>query len=362
MSKFKNYTGNRQQGAVSLFVVVFSALLVTIVTISFIQIMLRNQQEATTADLSQSAYDSALAGVEDAKRALVAGPIANSNSCDSVAVALGIPIVPNKGAVIRQDAGDTSSTALEQAYTCVKVDQQPSKISKQLIDGQSTLIPLTTLNKEPFDKIEISWKLDSNTTPTINTDGKLPRQSTWSPTQPAMIRAQLMQFGANFSLSEFDSNPSTGAPSSNAATMFMYPSRIGIDTAFSNDAEPTPAMCVIGDEYTCKITLSLADPIGGNSSNRQAFLRLTSLYNASSIKIVVKNTAGTELQFSGVQAVVDSTGRAGNLFRRVSASVDLYPTAFPYPEAALDLDGDLCKKFRVTDTDYDAGAAPVCQP
>ena len=61
---------NNNRGAVSIFIVLFTALLVTIIATGFIQLMLRNQQQSVNSDLSQSAYDSALAGVEDAKRAL----------------------------------------------------------------------------------------------------------------------------------------------------------------------------------------------------------------------------------------------------------------------------------------------------
>ncbi|MEP6710675.1 MAG: hypothetical protein ABJA64_03065, partial [Candidatus Saccharibacteria bacterium] len=158
------YTKKDQRGAVSLFIVVFSALLVTVVTVGFIQIMLRNQQEATTADLSQSAYDSALAGVEDAKRVLVAGATLDPNACDSVAKALDASSAGDE-TKIQQSEGDK---ALSQAYTCVKVERDTDDFAGKGLGGeqQSVVIPLK--GQTAFNKVEISWGLaDADQTATL---------------------------------------------------------------------------------------------------------------------------------------------------------------------------------------------------
>lgn len=390
----------RQQGAVSLFVVIFAALLVTIVTVSYIQFMLRDQQQATTNDLSQSANDSALAGVEDAKRLLLLdqscrdgtaasgvncvaitnalNPVAGTNetACDAL-VQAGLVGQTNDETIIQQNLGDNADK-LDQAYTCVKIAVNTGDYKNDLDVNQSVLVPITGV--AAFDRVEISWfsrsDVQNDTTsttvgfPTTGPDVSLPRVGTrWQRNYPPLLRTQLIQTGSSFSLTDFDD--SQPGNRSNANTLYLYPSGTGAENKdFALDARRSPTnipqqvRCnnsFTAAEYVCKATILLPTPIDGNAANRSGYLRFTALYNSAHFSVKLKNGANDVL-FNRVQPQVDSTGRANDIFRRVKARVELTGD-FTYPEAAIDMTSDLCKNFTVTDAEdgYSVGSG-TCTP
>jgi hypothetical protein len=184
--------------------------------------------------------------------------------------------------------------------------------------------------------------------------------SGWGPNRPSIMRTQLMQFGSSFNLSGFDNTNLAGE--SNANTLFLYPTSTTVtdpndtvsfsakDNRYTGTGAPIPVSCIgslLGNGgYACTVTLTLPTPIGGGG--RTAFLRLTPLYNASNYRVTLKDSAGATVKFNAVQPAVDSTGRANDLFRRVSTRVELVDTTFAYPEATVDITGNLCKDFAVT--------------
>ena len=60
-----------KKGMASLYLVAFTTLLLGVLTMSFVRVMVTESKESSNSDLSQSAYDSALAGIEDAKTAII---------------------------------------------------------------------------------------------------------------------------------------------------------------------------------------------------------------------------------------------------------------------------------------------------
>lgn len=409
----------REKGAVSLFIVIFSALLITVVTVGFIQLVLSNQQQATTNDLSQSAYDSAQAGVEDGKRALLAyqnicstitnDPVADATACSKayttiigggncnqgVVNTLDGKSVINPGEVSVQQNG--SDSAFNQAYTCVIIQPQTDDYLGVLPPSSSNMIPIKS--QSPVTSIQLEWYDSSNISNPNLSVSLLPLASIpisgspaslhpplynqtvngWGPNRPSIMRAQLIQFGSSFSLSDFDNTNVAGQ--SNANTLFLYPTgKTGVasniideDSFTGNDprrtpvGSPLPVSCtgtLSGGGYACSVKIDLPTPIGGGSAT--TFLRLTALYNASDYRVTLYNSANgcdgkaQPCKFDAVEPAIDSTGRADTLFRRVETRVQLIDPNFAYPSAALDITGNLCKDFSITNqaTDYINGCTP----
>ncbi len=382
---------NQQRGAVSLFVVVFAALLITVVTVSFVRVMIQDQQQASTTDLSQSAYDSAQAGVEDAKRALVrlqticetgGDPAAcatvisqvNSSTCnDAVSTLSDIGISNNE---VRIQTGGSNN--LDQAYTCVKVNLDTLDYIGVLSANQSKFIPLTSV--DPFDTVQVEWFSSDDLSSDMNsivdlqtgssTSWPLLSQVSWKANRPPIMRTQMMQYGSNgFTLSDFESANAAGQ--SNANTLFMYPSGTtgvanpsavsnpdtrsfsGRDTRKTPTGAPLPITCsgnLSAGGYACTAKLQLPVPISAGS--RSAFLYLETLYNKANYRVTLQNGASA-VKFNAVQPEVDSTGRTNDLFRRVQTRVEMADINYAYPNAAVDIAGNLCKDFRVTDTEAD---------
>lgn len=379
---------NEQKGAVSLFVVIFAALLITVVTVSFVRIMMQNQKQATAADLSQSAYDSAQAGVEDAKRALLRYQDICSSGGDCASAKTQINSTTCNTAVDGLDdidiSGDevkiqnSSENALDQAYTCVKIDTQTDDYIGELGQDTSKVIPL--VGTSGFNSIRVEWFSardlhGSGTavdTPSFTDGTPLLRQASWTSSaqqnRPSLMKAQLIEYSTSgFNLSDFNSNTSTDGSSN---TLFLYPSNI-VDTSksFSSNVRITPATpnspvlinckdSLSAGGYACSATLILPRTV--NASQR-AYLILKSFYKSTNFRVTLLNS-GSAVRFDGVQPAIDSTGRANDLFRRVQTRVEMIDTSFPYPQAEIDINGNFCKDFMITDDPDDYESNPSCTP
>ncbi len=386
---------SKQRGAVSIFVVIFAALLIVMTATAFVRIMLQDQMQATKDDLSRSALDSANAGVEDAKRLLVkfnkecvqaAGPncgtwrnALNGEDCDALHTVLGLGASGSETAV-------GSDSSLQQAYTCVTVELDTIDYVGSLAPGVSQFIRLKGVGD--FTQVKIDWyskdNLQASNVSTIRLDADparpdLAARSSWPANTPSVLRAQFMQFGASYALSSLDA--SDPANDNNASTIFMMPVtdsrlRVPLTTLNFNSAAYAsplqPVRCYAdfttssNDPYACSVTIGAGDP--DDSANpsatvrrEDAYLRLNAPYNDTThYRIQLLDASGGVVRFAGVQPRVDSTGRANDLFRRIVSRIEPVGNDFPFVEGALDVTGDLCKAFSVSSTTFtDSTTCPI---
>lgn len=366
-----------RKGAASLFIVIFTALMVTVVTVGFSQVMLRNSQQALAADLSQSAYDAALAGVEDAKRALVrlaeCEAIGDTTSCADISSAIAADdcdttiesgvatLTANTESEVR--VGDP---ALNQAYTCVKIDRFSRLYPATLNPAtNSVVIPLQPVGSAGTTA-RIWWYASNDLEPgrtlnlsRINSVGTLlPTRTGWGNYGPPILRAQYVPGTVNNT--DLDTQ---------ASTTFAYPKNAGgsgnVDSRRSGGFTISSAVCANSFAGSplglCRIDIPLSPNIPDGETG---YMQLSGLYMQGNVSVNVEllNAGGTAVPLNGIPTV-DSTGRANERFRRVVAQVKVgtgVSSSRPAPRAALDIQNTICKNFFITDdiADYSNSCTP----
>ncbi len=364
-----------EKGMVSIIVVMFTSLLLIVISVGFIRIMSQEEGQASDNNLSQSAYDAAVSGVEDAKRVITACNNGSTVACEAITrqqcntvQAAGIVASTSDTNVAIRSSGMTESIR-GQAYTCVTITSKTDDVKYTLEEGVSEVIPLTSTADSRYIKLE--WTLKGEDMPTIAAPGgpttfdssaSLPQKAAWGTNAPALLRVQLVAAqGGSVSQEDFDG--------SQVMTAFLRPIAV-TNLASDNSASLQPLRAAASgsnvttyangvtcsktdfdnNKYACAVYLDLGDSRSVHAGSKISYMRVTSLYNRTQFKMSFQNRNNETLaQFDGVQPLVDSTGRAGDVYRRVSSRVSP-DTKFAYPEYAVDITGSLCKDFSVTDT------------
>ncbi len=378
----------KEQGFVSLFTVIFFMLLITIITVGFLRIMAAEQRQSLDNDLTASAEAAARSGVEDAKRAILkynALPTSDplkaqlqaaltSSNCDALFTNSSVRAALN----LNNNGSINNQPGLNQYYTCLSVNLDTADYIGQASAGKSEFVPLTATG--PWEQVMVSWHLASAT---IGSDGDgqpsnyapgplLPPVTggvnSWS-TQgyPAYLRVELYGYpNGNFNRSNVDllsrsvflvpnssSNAAAVGPSTpiNFATVDPRGANQNKVNLVGIKCSGTPPNIPIGT-YACSGRLEL--PLGQPSTSNNYFLRVTPLYGAAHFRLQLLHGGSSVVNFNGVEPVIDSTGRASDVFRRIQTRVRL-GNAANLPEYAAESANDICKTMQVADGSYYLG-------
>lgn len=390
---------NFKKGGVSIFIVIVVGVLVSIMSASFLRLMFRDQEQASKLDLSQSAYDSAQAGVEDAKRFLrifraACGPSGTgifegvthncnamrdairNESCYTLATA-GIGN-PNGETIIQTTSGAggaSNDASLNQAYTCVKLRMNTADFLGRTNDGSPSVINLR--GTTAFDRVRIRWHsrenmtngnniaLDSLSNPSVRP--RIDSRNWRNQNRPAILKAQFYGYVPHVGMSSSDMDTPYPDDGNGASEMLFYPVNRTSASSSNESRMPTVRRNESSSQATTDYTFTRCSDRMDANSNAYAcettvdigrsvrpsdvlYLRLTPLMNDSNFKVELLN-GNTVVDFAGVQPKVDSTGRANTQLRRVESRIGFNDTSFPVPLFSAQTESDeepICKDFSVT--------------
>ncbi len=367
--KLNTYSSTKK-GVASLYVVIFATILFGVITLSFIRIILSESKQSSNDDLSQSAYDSALAGVEDAKIAVnryyqCMNNGGNLNSCGfdtlfggdcddfKLKEYLGYDY---EGEVLIQESNSNNS---DQAYTCTILSNIVSDYRSTLTsDTRTRVVPLgigaTSLSQ--VKTIEFRWYSEINGTEfkNLNHNGTLAEAN--QSTTPPTISLTLLKTPANFSIDDFNNSTSL-----NYSTMVLLPSDASDgsavtalsqnDISLAGNSDKTSSGVPIANtpyrvqcthsEFACTLTLGTSTSPLSFDAGGNAILIVSLPYGdtVTDFAVTLRNAGGDIIPFENVQVSVDSTGRANQLLRRVESRLDPADTFFPYPQYEVELTG-----------------------
>lgn len=392
-----------ESGQVAIVTVTMFMVLFAILIVSFTRVMATASHETVSDELKAKARAAAESGIEDAKRILSYcygendkfrnNPNYQSQyldlcrnqilkgktqqNCDTI---LGSGLTRVIGIETDGDKRAKVDTLTEhERYLCLIIDPLTENIEGMLGGGKgdSKVIPLELRNingelRFPTD-LTLKWHLLKAANEggdgvigisDIKGGSDWPQVSEWGKA-PAALRIELVNFdeGSGFTIDQL---------SQNARAVTLRPSRdqgsgiIAIKNFVAKDAINTQTVplssikCNLQDGYACSTkldiqSLSEAQRLQRVSPNTKYYLRIQTIYDASTHFDLRANQGSEKLYFLGVQPEVDVTGQSSDAFQRIRARIEAEPKngdldifANWWPEYAIDTDGKVCKKMKVS--------------
>ena len=328
-----------ESGMVAIVVSMVIIMVLSLIVLAFARISQKEQRQVLDRQLNIQAFYAAEAGVNDARDALKSGAPAllneDGNNC-----------TPPMPAGYNSNIDGTNNVR----YTCLLIDTTPISIEfNSVSSGESKIVPIEGKTGGRINQLAIYWE-DAGNGQTFSgcpSNAHDPLPSNWHANcSPGIIRLDLVPFGTPKSRDNFINQTATKfaiPTNSGGAGSIDYPSIIG----FGNTGGKVGVGCtaVTSSNYprNCKLL------INGLNENRY-YLRLTSLYRTSAISLCFPDCGSTARETTRAQALVDSTGLANDVLRRMQVRIplsdlfnqDLYG---PFPGYAIESGNDICKRI-----------------
>lgn len=328
-------SSTKESGMVAIMVTIILMIVISLIVLGFAQVARRNQRQSLDRQLSTQAFYAAETGVNDASRiikdAVASGSAVNAKSTCTDNGSGQYTALLTPGSVL--DAAD------DVAYTCVLVDPAPPSLIYGSVGTRGVIVPVVA-DSGTINSIKLTWQ--------SKTGGSTPAAN--CPTTISNAFVPPSGWTCGYGVLRFDLVPTSGSLThasllANNMTAFLVPintaSPTNIPYATNGAGNVSRATCSNTD---CSVTINSG--LGGT----QYYMRINSIYQEVSLQVSATNAAGNVVELRDAQALIDSTGKAQDVLRRVQVRVPVNGTsANLLSDYAIQSTDSLCKRFSVMD-------------
>lgn len=332
-----------EQGLVSITVTVIIMLVITITVLSFAQIIRREQRQALDDQLSSQAFYAAESGINAARKYIEETWISRGEIPADKTVCNSDRNYPTTALPMTIDS-DTDTS-----FSCLLVSGAPKSLKYDLSPSAGSKVFPVDAGSNEITSMEVSWTPATTNAPLTdcpNTNSvALPAGESTDPTK-------LWPEKCGFGMIRLDLVPandlSRDAMMKNMFTAFISPAagasspqkvqynsgRGNVLGGSSNQGVRPVASCT---NETCKLTIQ------GMGVFTKYYVRVSSIYREASISLIARGNSG-DLSLRGAQVLIDATGRAQDVLRRIQVRVPLVGEGL-HPDYGIQTTDSMCKQF-----------------
>lgn len=348
----KNLRINKQDGFVSIIVTLIMIIIITLIVLAFAQLSRREQRASLDRHLSTQAFYAAESGINDLTASIRANPGGYfspsnnpvSNDCADTATMDANPLL-NINRVI-----DASSNV---EYSCLLYDTEVDFLEFNDVSmNKSKVIPINNTN---LSRISLSWWNDSGDT-NFGTGpvGQFTTSGSW-PGDAGVLRTILIPreiIGrGNYLHNTFhgffypvNAAANTTGTATLASGIGLHES--GVIAQANCNTGSTPRFC------NAEIT-----GLGGTDG---WYLVLRSIYRDSQVIVRCYNSSNVLVTCQGSQVMIDATGKAGDVTRRIQVRKNLNNISDDTPPIGFQSAESICKMIKVTPPQVEQDFDNVC--
>ena len=347
LGKAKQSLFKNQQGLVSIVVAVILMLIMSLIVISMSQNTQREQRQTLDRQLSDQAFYNAESGINDVTSYLY-GPDGATAPSRKISC-----LTPPLGAYSNTIGNDPSNK-----YTCILYDRAPKTLQKDNVSLSSPeIIPINPVRDDGttgvnLHSLTLSWDDAQERDKTIEAPCE------FNSNDPQVLPPDCNTKGYGGLRAELIS-PAGDRVTTQKQTLvsFLMPSNTnGADIILSdvslvypnNQGLFSPTKCNgPAGQRRCSKTIT-------DIGRQNMFLALRSIYRPVNLTISGKADDGSDIRFKDAQIVIDSTGKASDVLRRVQVRIPA-TSQYTYPGFALQSKDSICKVLNVTKGDDNVG-------